>query len=491
MSLWPLGSIPRSKAFLRPVVILGAMLLALNAAAKDAAPLTRERAISLLARGDFAALDARLNAVQQRYERNGGSEKALHASFGFFGDLRPEIGSAGEVLTAWVERYPRSYAARLARGIHYIELGLEARGTAYAGKTTDEQFEAMEDWFHLGRDDLAASLELARKPLLSHIWLMTAAMRSGPRGEVRRLYDTAVAYAPRSLELRLLYMTSLEPRWGGSHEAMESFAEQSRAALGPGSALNRLRARIVADRAYGLKDAKRFQAAHDQISQAMALYDGRGYRCARAELRAELDRWTEALQDMAVALREASPHKSCADAVWRIVVENGNLPGASGLLDDAIRRNPRHPGLLNHRGWLFQQRGDRARAYRDYALSAKLGNPWGENMAGMYLFYGWGGVAVDRDQGLALMKSAAEKGDENARANVVQALEAMGLGEQAALERKRFASLKRPGGFAWPRSWRGTFPEGWSESLRDPRVVAVVLAGLIMLLAASRGKRRR
>lgn len=471
-------------------MIIGAMLFSLNATAKDAGFLTRERVISLLARGDFAALDARLNAVQRRYDRDDRSEKALHASFEFFGDLRPEIGSAEQVLTTWVARYPRSYAARLARGIHYIELGLDARGVAYASKTSDEQFEAMEDWFNLGRDDLAASLELARKPLLSHIWLIKAAMRSGPRGEVRRLYDAAVAYAPRSLELRLLYMTSLEPRWGGSQQAMESYAEQSRSVFGSGPDLNRLRARIVADRAYTMKEAKQLQAAHDQFSEAMALYDGRGYRCARAELRAKLDRWTEAMEDMAVALRQPSPHKSCADAVWRIVVEKGDLPGAAGLLDDTIKRNPRHPGLLNHRGWLSQQRGDRARAYRDYALTAKLGDPWGENMAGKFLFYGWGGVSADREKGLALMKSAAGKGNENAQSNVVQALEAMGLRKEAALEKKRYAAMKPPGGAAWPPTWNGTFPGDWSAYLRDPRVAAVALAGLIMLVAASRGRRR-
>ena len=44
-------------------------------------------------------------------------------------------------------------------------------------------------------------------------------------------YQAAVKLAPQSIELRLARMATLEPRWGGSYQAMEAYEKETRAQL--------------------------------------------------------------------------------------------------------------------------------------------------------------------------------------------------------------------------------------------------------------------
>ncbi|HEU5284559.1 MAG TPA: DUF4034 domain-containing protein, partial [Burkholderiales bacterium] len=278
--------VPAAILVLRIALLLGALLCTRASDAQDGAEVTRDDILAALLEGDYDGVDARLNALQQRFEQDDTAEEALRLGFHLFRSVQSDTEAAVEqALVVWVERYPRSYAARLARGIFYIERGLDARGTEYASKTSARQFEEMERWFERGRKDLRASLELSAKPLLSHMWLITQAMRSGADDDEQRYYRAALEYAPRSIELRVLYMTRLEPRWGGSYEAMEAHAKESEAALGPGSQTNRLYRMIAEDRGHVLMDAQKYDAAHAVYTEAIERYGGRGVRCGRARAR--------------------------------------------------------------------------------------------------------------------------------------------------------------------------------------------------------------
>ena len=171
-----------------------------------------------LAAGRVAELDARLNGLQAAFERDADAEETLQSAFVAFEALPRHTQAAEANLDSWIERYPRSYAARLARGFYRYQRGANARGRDYVKDTPPENFETMHGWFEKANEDLHASLELAARPVATRIVLMEAAMRSGTRKEIEEHYQSAIAYAPRSMSLRTSYMQSLEPRWGGSEE---------------------------------------------------------------------------------------------------------------------------------------------------------------------------------------------------------------------------------------------------------------------------------
>jgi TPR repeat protein len=464
----------RLGSLLRHLVAALALCTAIPAIAQEAAAVTREAIVAALRSGDLAALDARLNALQGAFDADPRAEGALVDAFAAFRGLPAGYATAAQDLDAWVERYPKSYAALLARGTYAIQRGMRARGEKWSRDTPREAFEEMEGWFDRGRRDLDASLTLAARPLLSYLELIGAAMRSGWREDLERHYAAAEALAPRSITLRVLYMQHLQPRWGGSYQAMEDFARRSAAALGPGPDLDRLKAMIPADRA-SAAERNDFPRAEALYSEAIALADRARYRCGRAWVRMKQQRTAEAVADIVAAAKVRQGVSYCHNTAAWIGRENWQTPGILEALDEFLQEDPDHAAMLNQRGWIRQQRGDLTSAFVDYRRAAELGDAWAETMTGKFLFSGWGGVSADREKGLEWLRRAAEKGEPNAQLSVVQALEAMGRRDEAAREKARYAALGRG---------RGAGREGPAAAIEDERVstVNLVLAGAALLL---------
>jgi hypothetical protein len=179
----------------------------------------------LLRQGSYAQLDQRMNDFQAAYRRGALADTSLLREFYAFTLADPVLEPN---LDAWVATYPTSYAARLARGIHYFGAGVQTRGAQLADHTTSEQFRGMRVYLEKGRRDLQDSLTLDPKPMLSYSVLMRVVMQLGEPQTVRSLFDSAVALDPQNLIARAAYMRSLETRFGGSLDQMTAFLQSSR-----------------------------------------------------------------------------------------------------------------------------------------------------------------------------------------------------------------------------------------------------------------------
>lgn len=159
-----------------------------------------------------------------------------------------------------VQRYPRSYAGRLARGIHYKRIGMEYRGQRYAAETRPWQFRQMEAYFRKAMTDLEVSVDLEAKPVLSYLYMMDIQKYSGPWSITVwlfrfNLFDPnqytlwkALDVAPDSFIIRRKYMHTLEARWGGKNGAMAAFLAECKKAKLTAEEQNLLEALVHADR---------------------------------------------------------------------------------------------------------------------------------------------------------------------------------------------------------------------------------------------------
>lgn len=84
-------------------------LFALIAGARAEAPATIDPVRALLA-GDYAAVDRRMQAVQDDYKRGAITDEQLLAAFRPFYDIET---ADSHHLNEWVSAFPRSYVARL------------------------------------------------------------------------------------------------------------------------------------------------------------------------------------------------------------------------------------------------------------------------------------------------------------------------------------------------------------------------------------------
>jgi hypothetical protein len=185
---------------------------------------SRRESLKLLEDGRYADLDARMNGFQQAYRTHALDDLGLLREFGAFARTDSMLP---DKLDAWVQAYPGSYAARLARGIYYFKCGVVTRGTKYIERTPAEQIRGMTVYLKRARVDLLASLPLDTKPLISYRYLIVIGMEFGERDGNRDWLDKAIALDPDSIVIRRPYMTSLETRWGGSLDAMQAFLDAS------------------------------------------------------------------------------------------------------------------------------------------------------------------------------------------------------------------------------------------------------------------------
>jgi hypothetical protein len=199
------------------------------AQASASAPPSNSQTSSTLRSQQYQQLDSRYSAIQRRFENGELTGDELRAEFREFyptdADLAPKFD-------AWVAQFPMSYVARVARGIYYKKVGFEARGTNYIKDTSQSQIDAMTAAFEKSVADLRDSLNMDPKPFLSYFHLLDIGMSVGAKENLRALFDRAIALDPSSYAVRLKYMVTLEPRWGGSMDEMQSFyAECQRAGL--------------------------------------------------------------------------------------------------------------------------------------------------------------------------------------------------------------------------------------------------------------------
>ena len=179
----------------------------------------------LLRQGSYAQLDERMNDCQTAYRRGALADTSLLQEFYAFTLADPALEPN---LDAWVAAYPTSYAARLARGIHYFGAGVQTRGVLLAEHTTGEQLRGMKIYLDKARQDLQDSLTLDPKPMLSYSVVMRVVMQLGDPQTVRTLFESAVALDPQNVVARASYMRSLETRFNGSLDQMVAFLQSSR-----------------------------------------------------------------------------------------------------------------------------------------------------------------------------------------------------------------------------------------------------------------------
>lgn len=202
-----------------------------------------------------------------------------------------------QFLDDWVGSFPNSYIAHGIRGFYYSHLGWKMRGGGYASDTSEMQFQQMEAKFREAMTSLDDSLALNPRFLVAHRYRINIARGSSELGNAKDFYTDAEVYFPYSFNLKAEYMTDLEPRWGGTYEAMRQFAleSQENAHINP-----RLRALLgyeEADKAAILFDQGLLNQAEVAYTNALFHGDIGSHYIQRATINWQLVRRDQYLQD--------------------------------------------------------------------------------------------------------------------------------------------------------------------------------------------------
>lgn len=180
-----------------------------------------KKTYDMLESREYGALDQRFRPYLDSYAGNKISAEELAWRFAVF-SMMTEVEPR---LDEWVQAFPTSYTARLARGIYHVTEAWRKRGELMGSRTSDEQMKWFRESLNKAQSDLAASIPLYARPVDSYRYLIRVS-KGMSNGNERDMLDKALKLDPKAYDARSEYFDSIMPRWGGSKRAMASFLEE-------------------------------------------------------------------------------------------------------------------------------------------------------------------------------------------------------------------------------------------------------------------------
>ena len=137
----------------------------------------------------FQQLDTQLNSYQKAFEENVLEEGNLAIAFDTFSFTDPALTP---IMEEWIKNEPSSYPAHLARAEHLLALGWQARGDRYTDKTSEQQFNEMQNLFGEGVKEAIAAIKLNPKSSIGYALIIDAAKGAGSGDGLRRAYAAGI-----------------------------------------------------------------------------------------------------------------------------------------------------------------------------------------------------------------------------------------------------------------------------------------------------------
>ncbi|MGH7286255.1 MAG: DUF4034 domain-containing protein [Polyangiaceae bacterium] len=331
----------------------------------------------LLLRARYDDLDKAFAQFQDAAEKDDRHEYWIIDAGDAFATADPSIK---EKLDAWATASPNSFAPFFARGTYIAEVGFVSRGAKWSKDTPKEDFAAMTKAFGPAQDDLARALSMRPKLVAAKRVQIKMDRNDFADRDPADIVNEATKMCPGCFQIRVTYLFSATPRWGGSYEEMQSYVSKVSPAANP--RLRLLPGYLDYDRASIAAGKKDYATALASIEKACALGDGADFFYMRGNIHGWMHDWTAAKQDYdrAIAIRPEQPD-FLADRANAELDSKSYEASATDLLT-ALRIDPTSSyartfyegsvrGII-YKGWEAQHAGNFDEALRLYDLAGEL-----------------------------------------------------------------------------------------------------------------------
>jgi TPR repeat protein len=344
----------------------------------DSASLDKDAYYKLVSE-NYSELEQTYNNYLELYSSNKMTAEELASKFAIF----KNASGLDARFDGWVNMYPNSYSARLARGIHRVSDAWVKRGWNFAKDTTDEQMRGFKELLKEATIDLAKSLELYSKPVESYTYLIKVSkILSYEAGQ--GLLNAALKLDPKAYYPRYEYLNMITPKWGGSVEIMAGFINESRKSQMDENLKKRL------DGEYYSYLAQ--QANFDQEYKTASDYYLKAYRITKNP-------------DML--------YYSSKNAL-----DGSNFEIAFSRADELINAHPKYIYGYEQRGYLYETYYKKdSKAVNDYLRASDLGSSWAQNRIGWFYMTG-SHVVTDLKKAKIHLSRAAKQNNKTAIVNL-------------------------------------------------------------------------
>ena len=340
----------------------------------------------LIEAGKGKELDARLAKILDDYLAGKLPEGTARYAYENFSRAD---NATGAVIERWLVQSPGSAHALAARGIHHLQIGAEARGTAFIKDTPPEKLAVMTHELALAERDLMKAVASEPRILHAHASLISIAKLNGDDELGARALANALRIDPKNFYVRAAYQFMHQPRWGGSIEAMDKIASDAAPWLGKNPRLVNLRALALAHRGFE-------SFANKDVAASLRLYEVGlaegpiGYDLYTAgTMAAKLDRPQYAIELYDQALRFSPRYVDVRRHRARAHIKLKMYEQAQTDLDVVLEVVPDDAWSLSQYAFLLLERKDYVHALEklERANKANPSDAWvTERLASEYLY---------------------------------------------------------------------------------------------------------
>jgi tetratricopeptide (TPR) repeat protein len=186
----------------------------------------------------------------------------------------------------------------MAMGSYFSWRGWHTRGAGFADQTPSGQFDKMRKFFAQSDGETKIALKLRPQLSIAYAVLLGEARGQSDHAVHQTLERDALRQIPASFVIREELMESRYPRWGGSHEMMAEFAQQSQARVKENPYMRWLLGFTDSDEGEMLGIHGKYDQSIVALTRAIQKGgDYSGFYFIRGESYGQSGLWEQALQD--------------------------------------------------------------------------------------------------------------------------------------------------------------------------------------------------
>jgi tetratricopeptide (TPR) repeat protein len=231
----------------------------------------------MLTQHDFISLEKIYEGIFELCKKEVQYEGFLGSAYDLF---NPDDVSIKD-LDLWVAQ-TGSYMAYAARGAYKTTEGYWERGGKYISETPQYKIDKMQRLHEEAALDLQVAISKNPALMPAYVDLIDIAKASTMTFTARQILEKAVAHDNRTFLVRYKYIRSLLPRWGGSHEEMSKYAQQTTQYTHLNPRLWSLQGEVSADRADDYEREGDYQSAVVSYTAALQFGDRTSWLKERA-----------------------------------------------------------------------------------------------------------------------------------------------------------------------------------------------------------------
>jgi tetratricopeptide (TPR) repeat protein len=176
-------------------------------------------------RGEVGKLDALFDESLERHFSEEHFSDDIHDTFNYLLSSDVYAERVGPLTEAWLRQAPESAYANLARASYLRGAAGRARGGKYAFETPPENMRRMSELVEESLPYFERAVAINPRLVAAYTGMMDVARMDSRAGLEARARRAAEALDPACPELANQTMVSLQPRWGGSAEQMQQYAD--------------------------------------------------------------------------------------------------------------------------------------------------------------------------------------------------------------------------------------------------------------------------